>query len=229
MSGDWIKVESATPDKPEVIRLAQILNIPRAHAFGALVIFWCWIDRNAVDGVVDGVDDYIVDSVVALPGFCAALKTVKWVDVERLPDSVSGTLTVPHFDRLNSQSARSRALKNARQARWRANAKNSPKEHAESAEKAPKKKGNGKSDLKPLPEDWVPSEQTIVRLAARYKFNNGDAERYLSYFRDQCAAKGYQYKDFDAAFSNCVRSDWPKFRDGAETMPRHNNPNQPTW
>lgn len=81
----------------------------------------------------------------------------------------------------------------------------------------------------PLPENWNPSEATVARLAAEFKFTNGDAERYASAFRDICASKGYAYVDFDAAFSNCVRQDWPKFRAGAPTMPKHIDPNRPHW
>lgn len=71
-----------------------------------------------------------------------------------------------------------------------------------------------------LPPEWQPAEKTVQRLADEFRFTNGDAERYLQAFRDACTAKGYKYVDFDAAFSNCVRADWPKFRNGAATMPQ---------
>lgn len=77
-----------------------------------------------------------------------------------------------------------------------------------------------KSALSPLPKDWSPSEATVFRLSEEFNFSNGDAERYITYFRDSCAAKDYRYKDFDAAFSKCVRQDWPKFRNGMDTMPK---------
>lgn len=73
--------------------------------------------------------------------------------------------------------------------------------------------------LRSLPEDWTPSPATIERLTAQFKFSNGDAERYAQAFRDACKSKGYEYKDFDAAFANCVVQDWPKFRAGKDTMP----------
>jgi hypothetical protein len=76
-----------------------------------------------------------------------------------------------------------------------------------------------KANLQPLPDDWTPSERTIQKLSDEFKFTNGDLERYVNAFRDACAAKGYTYANFDAGFSNCVRSDWPKFRKGAATMP----------
>lgn len=78
-----------------------------------------------------------------------------------------------------------------------------------------------KLTLHALPENWTPSDRTVERLASQFRFSNGDAERYAAAFRDACAAKGYRYADFDAAFSNCVRQDWPKFRSGSPTMPAH--------
>ena len=77
-----------------------------------------------------------------------------------------------------------------------------------------------KGALSPLPKDWFPSEGTVSRLSEQFRFSNGDAERYIEVFRDICASKGHEYKDFDAAFSNCVRQDWPKFRNGMDTMPK---------
>ena len=37
-------------------------------------------------------------------------------------------------------------------------------------------------------------------------------ERYTAGFLDLCAANGYTYENFDAAFRNCVRKDWPGLR-----------------
>ncbi len=113
MAGDWIKVETATAEKPEVLRLARALNIPRVTAFGAVILFWSWLDRNSSNGRVDGVVDGDVDALVGVPGFCNAMREVGWMDRN------GEALTVPHFDRLNGQSAKNRALKNGRQARWR--------------------------------------------------------------------------------------------------------------
>ncbi len=86
-------------------------------------------------------------------------------------------------------------------------------------EKRPKSKGSN-----PVPKDWEPKPETVEELSAEYRFSNGDAERYVAAFKDQCAAKGYTYKDFDAAFRNCVRKDWPGFRKGAALMPNSKDP-----
>lgn len=66
---------------------------------------------------------------------------------------------------------------------------------------------------------WIPSETTVFRLTEEFKFRNGDAQKYLEYFRSYCLANGKSYTDYDQAFSNCVRADWPKLRNGKDTMP----------
>jgi hypothetical protein len=83
-----------------------------------------------------------------------------------------------------------------------------------------KGKGKGKGatsrtgrELRSLPENWIPTEQTVTKLSSELNLKvPEDVDRYVSAFSDQCRAKGYTYKDFDAAFCNCVRQDWPKFR-----------------
>lgn len=133
MAGDWIKVESATADKPEVLRLARALNISRIAAFGAVVIFWGWLDKHSSDGTVDGVVDADVDALVGIEGFARALQSVGWLDL----DANKQKIKVPNYDRLNGKSAKSRALKNDRQAKWR------DRLPPDDVEKPPDKKMNG--------------------------------------------------------------------------------------
>lgn len=77
-----------------------------------------------------------------------------------------------------------------------------------------KGKGKGKGAAKkPLPDNWVPSEATVEKLRREFGLRvPEDVERYVAAFRDACRAKGYEYADFDAAFRNCVRQDWPRLR-----------------
>lgn len=76
---------------------------------------------------------------------------------------------------------------------------------------APKQKP--KAVKRPLPDGWTPDPGVPESLAAEFQ----TTERtilgpYLDGFRDACRANGYQYADFNAAFRNCVRQDWPKVR-----------------
>ena len=76
----------------------------------------------------------------------------------------------------------------------------------------PKSKTKPKTEKQPLPDGWYPSESTITDLSNEFALRAEDVDRYVSGFRDACAANGYTYKDFNAAFRNCVRQDWPKLR-----------------
>lgn len=76
-------------------------------------------------------------------------------------------------------------------------------------------KGLGKGAAKgPLPVGWLPSQATIENLSREFGLRvPEDVDRYVAAFRDACEAKNYQYADFDAAFRNCVRQDWPRLRE----------------
>lgn len=89
-----------------------------------------------------------------------------------------------------------------------------------------KGKGKGKGavsrtsrELRSLPDDWLPSESTVSKLGREFGLRvPEDVDRYVAAFRDACKARDYRYKDFDAAFANCVRQDWPKLRAGKQTL-----------
>jgi hypothetical protein len=112
----WIKVENATPNKPEVLKLARLLGVSRDDAFGKAMRFWIWLDGVTVDGVVDGVTSHDVDAVVGAVGVADALVSAGWLSVSKDGQSI----TVPNFDRHNGESAKARGLKAKRQAKWRA-------------------------------------------------------------------------------------------------------------
>jgi hypothetical protein len=87
------------------------------------------------------------------------------------------------------------------------------------------REGKGKEDIarqkRALPDDWIPADKTVTDLSREFGLRvPEDVSRYVAAFRDACKANGYTYKDFDAAFRNCVRQDWPKLRGGAASMPK---------
>lgn len=117
MAGEWIKVEITTPDKPELMKAARILGVDRDLVFGKLVRLWGWFDKNSVDGRVDGVVSTDVDRLVDMDGFCEALKSVGWLEY----DDDAEIVTLPNFDVHNGETAKQRASRNKRQAKWREN------------------------------------------------------------------------------------------------------------
>lgn len=115
MAGDWIKLERATLNKPEVLAIGRITGAGHAAAFLACCKLWCWVDENSVDGFVDGVAPQNVDDIVSLTGFADALSKVGWGHFD-----TSGTkMTIPNFERHLSQGSKTRSLKHRRQDKWR--------------------------------------------------------------------------------------------------------------
>lgn len=109
MAGDWIKVEQATVDKPEVLRTADLLGWDRRQALGLFVEFWCWLDKNLSEECPDFVRHMSaksLDEVLHVPGFAACLVNIGWAKF----DDEHGIMTIINADRHNGNTAKSRAL-----------------------------------------------------------------------------------------------------------------------
>ena len=113
MRRPWIKVETATPDKPEICAIASRLRMDEDMVVGKLVRLWSWVALNRVDGSDLGVTLEFIDKLVSRKGFSAALCHAGWL-IER-----DGKLSLPNFDRHNSDLAKTRALTSQRVARHR--------------------------------------------------------------------------------------------------------------
>lgn len=105
MAGDWIKIEHALPNKPEVMTMADLLEISEMEVVGHLVCFWTWVDQNlssecpVVSGTFRG-----LDRVAGRTGFAQAMVDVGWLDLS------DGKVTIPNYEDHLSQSAKSRAV-----------------------------------------------------------------------------------------------------------------------
>lgn len=99
----WIKMRCDLTDDPAVIRMASLLKIDRFAVVGRLHKFWAWSDSHTVDGLVDWIDEHIVDELAAMPGFAKAMESVGWLEFRE------GAVALPKFDRHNGESAKKRA------------------------------------------------------------------------------------------------------------------------
>ncbi len=112
MASNWIKLEVITPDKPEIFRLAEILNIDPDAALGKVIRFWAWADQQMIDGNADcnarGVTKSAIDRITFMAGFADALIQVGWL-IEN-----DGGLSLPNFERHNGKSSKKRAVTNER-------------------------------------------------------------------------------------------------------------------
>lgn len=113
MASNWIKVEHASPDKPEVVQLAEILSIDQDAAFGKCIRIWMWADQQSVDGNALSVTKAFLDRLVFCNGFADALVQVGWLSAG------DQTLSIPNFERHNGQSAKKRAQSGKRVAKHR--------------------------------------------------------------------------------------------------------------
>jgi len=113
MRRPWIKIETCTPDKPEICSLSTQLRIDEDTVMGKLVRLWAWAELNRVDPNDLGVTKEFIDRLVGRKGFSLALESTGWlVDTD-------GKLSFRNFKRHNSPVAQNKALTAKRVARHR--------------------------------------------------------------------------------------------------------------
>lgn len=98
MAGDWIKVDWATPEKPEVYQMAEILGLDRDMVIGKLLRVWGWFDRQSVDGNAPVTVRPLLNNLAGQSGFLEAMEAVGWLEVDE------NSIRMPKFDRHNGQS-----------------------------------------------------------------------------------------------------------------------------
>lgn len=114
MAGDWIKIEHALPNKPEVMAMAEELGISELEVVGHLVCFWTWVDQNlsekcpAVSGTKRG-----LDRVAGRTGFAQAMINAGWLNVE------NGLIEIPNYEVHLSQTAKARSVEAKRKQKQR--------------------------------------------------------------------------------------------------------------
>lgn len=113
MAGDWIKMQTCLPDKPEVWRIASIIGCEPDAVIGKLLRVWSWFDSHTEDGNAVGVTYSLVDRVSGVTGFAEAMALCGWLEQRDL------ILSLPKFDRHNGKTAKNRALTNERVAKSR--------------------------------------------------------------------------------------------------------------
>ena len=232
MAGDWIKLEHATPNKPEVYRFADLLGVEPDHGLGILVRFWIWLDRNSRDGSVTHVFAKPLEKLMHCPGFVAAMIDIGWLEM----DEKTGRITVPNHDRHNGNPAKSRALARDRMQRLRYDSVTqdaSPEKRREElntttntgsqpaaalppvdkSEAPPKLKGQKRLQGSALPTGFAISDRVRQWAAAKGYVS---LETYLELFVGRNAASGKRYVDWDAAFMNAIREDWYGVRNGGQ-------------
>lgn len=109
----WIKLENNTPDKPEIIEMSSELGIDMDSVLGKVCRVWIWFDENTIDGITKSVTKTLLDRHTNVTGFCDLMIKIGWMYEN------DGFISLPNYDRHNSENAKSRALGTKRTAKWR--------------------------------------------------------------------------------------------------------------
>ena len=113
MRRPWIKIETCTPDKPEICSLATQLRLDEDTVVGKLVRLWSWAELNRINPNDLGVTKEFLDKLVGRKGFALALEQAGWLL------ETEGKLSFRNFKRHNSPVAQNKALTAKRVARHR--------------------------------------------------------------------------------------------------------------
>ena len=171
MAGDWIKVEQVTPDKPEVFRIAEELEIDPDAVFGKLMRVWIWADQQTFDGHARSVTKTGLDRVTGVTGFAKAMVLAGW-----LVDSGS-SLDFPNFDRHNGNTAKTRALATKRKQNQRENVSRAQRDKSVTREE---KRREEKSKVKDIYSER-PKDLAMVTAYWLEKKFNGTPEEFWDF------------------------------------------------
>jgi hypothetical protein len=154
MAGDWLKIETCLPEKPEVWHMAGILGMEPDLVVGKLFKVWRWFDQHTENGNAMNVTYALIDNVVGVTGFAEAMVFASWLEQK------DTHLVLPNFERHNGKTAKNRALTAKRQAKFKGNAKvtmdalpreEKRREYKSSKSSSPRRvEGLSSSDQKPI-------------------------------------------------------------------------------
>ena len=113
MAGDWIKMRSNLDTDPRVVSMAAKLNLPELHIVGALWKVWSWADQHSLDGKQIKIDKEIIDRITFIDGLSTLLIDNGWLVIDK------NSITFPNFTEHNGSTAKTRALGQRRQAKYR--------------------------------------------------------------------------------------------------------------
>lgn len=114
MSLEWLKVAKATPDKPEILEIAEIHSIDHDAAFGKVFRVWSYFDEHTVDGYAPSATKVMLDRITGVTNFANSMIKVGWLIEE------NGFLCVANFEKHNGTTAKKRAQSASRMAKSRA-------------------------------------------------------------------------------------------------------------
>ena len=165
MAGDWIKMEAATPDKPEVLAISARMGWDDPDlTVGKLFRVWRWFDQHTTDGNAHGVTSALLDRIAGVSGFAEAMSFVGWLTVS------DDGLSLPNFEKHCGKTAKERAQTARRVALHKENAKGNASTVTEALPREEKRRS--KQPLTPSPDGFGAFWSAYPRKAGK-----GDAEK----------------------------------------------------
>lgn len=216
MAGEWLKMECATPDKPETFAITTKMGWEDPDlTVGKLFRVWRWFDQQTTDGNAHGVTSSLLDRIAGATGFAQAMIDVGWLVANQF------SLSLPNFEKHNGMTAKSRAQTAKRVANHRADAPGNAICNASNvtpalAREEKKRKEKNKelsskaesASASRLPTDWMPSlEQAMFCETERPDLSiDKTASRFKDYWIAQPGVKGRKV-DWVATWRNWVRNE----------------------
>lgn len=210
MSG-WLKMESSTPDKPEVLAITVKMGWDDPDlTVGKLFRVWKWFDQHTVDGNAPSVTPALLDRIVGVSGFVTAMSEVGWLVIS--DDGVS----LPNFDRHNGATAKKRALTAKRVANHKTALPKEQKSNAPSVSDALPREEKKREDID-IKEKNIKKEKRACQIPDDFELNEKDIqfaiERNVNHenefltFKNFHISKGNVMKDWRAAWRTwCLNS-----------------------
>jgi len=183
MAGDWIKIEHATPDKPEVAVMAEILGIDPDAVVGKLVRLWIWADQQiqSEENVsrschAVSVTETFLNRVTYCDNFAFALKKVGWLEGE------SGAYYFKNFAFHNGSTAKKRGQSAKRQQKRRKNDVTQVSRSERDKNVTREEKSNKERESACAREVSIPTLQEITVAADRIGMTESEAKRFFEHY-----------------------------------------------
>lgn len=215
MAGDWIKIEEAMPDKPEVFAIAAELNLDPDAVVGKLIRVWAWASRSChADGTATASSKHAIDRAAGTSGFAKAMLLCGWL-LEK-----GDKLQFPNFDRHNSKTAKERGLAFIRKQRHRAKKDGTVLErsrHANRVTKETETEKNIRDTASAVSQGkstrFVPPTLEQVRDYCRERANGVDPQKFIDHY----TANGWRVgknamKDWQASVRTWERNEQERAR-----------------
>lgn len=160
---------------PKVVRIAAALKVDRLRTIGGLFAAWCLFDAHSEDGALPGYTDAVLNEMVGLKGFAAAMRNVGWLQFD------DDGLTMPEFEEHNGKSAKIRAEDSKRKRKDRTNVQNIPDKHT--TDSGPEKRREEKNTTPPPPDGfdtfWDRYPKKVGKPAALKAFRSAKLNGHL--------------------------------------------------